>query len=311
MNVSDPNPVATVLAATEVVMIETKDLTKSYGPAAVVDGVNLEVPTGSVYGLVGPNGAGKTTLLGMVSGLRRPSSGTLQIDAAPQDTVILPDTPKFDGWLTGREVVALSHRMAADADDRGRVDAILYESGISHAADRRVGGYSRGMLQRLGMAAAVVGSPRLLILDEPASALDPQGRREILDLISRLRGSATVLFSSHILADVQEVCDTVGILDHGRLIFQGPIGDLLVGSAVPQYLVRLRPPVEPVSWFLTGQPWVQNVEKTDGDELVVTIASLTDAERSLTRALADADARVISIRPNSVTLEQAFLEVTR
>jgi ABC-2 type transport system ATP-binding protein len=292
-------------------MIETTDLVKRYGQTAAVDEVDLDVPDGSVYGLVGPNGAGKTTMLGLLAGLRRPTSGTIRIDADHEGIAVLPDTPRFDQWLTGREVVALAQRLATGGDDAERVDAMLHEAGIGHAADRNVGGYSRGMLQRLGIAATVVGSPRLLLLDEPASALDPQGRREVLDLVSRLRGSATVLFSSHILGDVQEVCDRVGILDQGRLIFQGTIEELLVGSAVPQYVVRCRPPVEPVLQALAGQDWVENVETTDGDELVVTVDSLEQAETLLTRALADAGARVVSMGPRAVTLEQAFLEVTR
>ena len=292
-------------------MIETRDLVKSYGQTAAVDRVDLDVPEGSVYGLVGPNGAGKTTLLGLLAGLRRPTSGSIHIDAEHDGIAVLPDTPRFDEWLTGREIVTLAQRLGTGAEDAQRVDAMLNEAGISHAADRNVGGYSRGMLQRLGIAATVVGSPRLLLLDEPASALDPQGRREVLDLVSRLRGSATVLFSSHILADVQEVCDRVGILDRGQLMFQGQIEELLVGSAVPQYLVRLRPPVEPVMRALAENRWVEKVEKTDGDELVVTVGNLEDAETQLTPALAEAGARVVSIGPRAVTLEQAFLEVTR
>jgi ABC-2 type transport system ATP-binding protein len=167
------------------------------------------------------------------------------------------------------------------------------------------------MLQRLGVACTVVGSPQVVLLDEPASALDPLGRREVLDLIGRLRGSATVLFSSHILGDVQEVCDTVGILDEGKLVFQGPLADLLVGSAVPRYLVRCRPPIEPVMASLRDRPWVVGVDPVDADRFSVMVASLDDAEVRLARALAESGARVISFAPEAVTLEQAFLELTR
>lgn len=291
-------------------MITTDKLVRRYGRTAAVDGVDLEVPPGSIYGLVGPNGAGKTTLLGLLAGLRRPTSGTVQIEADPGRVAVLPDTPRFDEWLTGREVVALAHRLAAGVDAPGRVEDVIGDAGLGHAADRRVGGYSRGMLQRLGIAATVVGSPTLLLLDEPASALDPQGRREVLDLVGRLRGSATVLFSSHILADVQEVCDTVGILDKGRLLFQGPIEELLVGSALPQYVVRCRPPAEPVAQALRDQSWVEDVTASGGGELLVTVHSLDDAESKLLGALAEAGARVVSVGPRAVTLEQAFLEVT-
>ncbi len=290
-------------------MIETSSLAKRYGSTTALDGIDLVVAEGAVYGLVGPNGAGKTTLLGLLSGLRRPTEGSIRIAAEPHEMAVLPDTPRFDPWLTGRETVTLAAHLSSG--DGTRVDEVLTDAGLADAAGRAVGGYSRGMLQRLGVACTVVGSPRLVLLDEPASALDPLGRREVLDLIARLRGSATVLFSSHILGDVQEVCDTVGILDHGKLLFQGRIEELLVGSAVPRYLVRCRPPVDGVAEALRRQPWIGAVEQTGNDELAVTVESLEDAEASLPGALAAAGAKVVSFGPEAVTLERAFLEVTR
>ena len=292
-------------------MIRTEGLVKRYGSTVAVDGVDLAVEEGSVYGLVGPNGAGKTTLLGLLAGLRRPDGGVIHIGAERGEMGVLPDTPRFDPWLTGREVVALSLHLMRDEVDETRVEAVLAEAGIADAADRAVAGYSRGMLQRLGVAATVVSSPRLVLLDEPASALDPLGRREVLDLVSRMRASATVLFSSHILGDVQEVCDTVGILDQGRLLFQGPLAELLVGSAVPSYLVRCRPPVEPVMAALAALDWVEAVERRGADELAVSVGSLDDAERRLAPALAAAGARIVSFGPEAVSLERAFLELTR
>ena len=292
-------------------MITTSGIVKRYGSTTALDGVDLDVPAGSVYGLVGPNGAGKTTLLGILAGLRRPTSGEMRIEADRRDIAVLPDTPRFDSWLTGREAVELSQHLTDPEGDGDRVEAVLVEAGLADAMDRTVGGYSRGMLQRLGVACTLVGRPRLVLLDEPASALDPLGRREVLDLIGRMRGEATVLFSSHILGDVQEVCDTVGILDRGTLLFQGAIDRLLVGAAVPRYLVRCRPPIDGISSALERQPWVTGVEHVASDELRVDVSSLEDAERLLPRVLAETGARVVSLGPEAVTLEQAFLEVTR
>jgi len=289
-------------------MIRTTALTKRYGAGVAVDGVDLQVDEGSIYGLVGPNGAGKTTLLGLLSGLRRPTSGSLHVEARLEEIAVLPDTPKFDPWLTGREVVALAQSLSPSKADR--VDEVIHDAGIEHAAGRAVGGYSRGMLQRLGVACTVVGSPRLLLLDEPASALDPLGRREVLDLVARLRGVATVLFSSHILSDVQQVCDTVGVMDKGKMLFQGPLESLLVGSALPRYVVCCRPPIEPVVAALAAEDWVELAEQTGPDEASVTVRSLKDAENRLTGALAAAGARVISLGPEAVSLERAFLELT-
>jgi ABC-2 type transport system ATP-binding protein len=290
-------------------LIQTTGLVKRYGSTEALKRVDLRVEHGSTYGLVGPNGAGKTTLLGILAGLRHPTAGSIAIDADRSRIAVLPDTPRFDPWLTGREVAELAQRLTTGANDR--VGEVLADAGLADAMDRAVGGYSRGMLQRLGVACTIVGEPSLVLLDEPASALDPLGRREVLDLIGRLKGSATILFSSHILADVQEVCDTVGILDHGDLVFQGSVEALLVGQAVPRYRVRVRPPSDPVARALEQHDWVEGVDRSGADELRVTVSSLDDAESKLAGALAAAGARVISIGPEAVTLEQAFLEVTQ
>jgi ABC-2 type transport system ATP-binding protein len=292
------------------VILQTSALTKRYGATPALDGVDLQVPAGSVYGLVGPNGAGKTTLLAVLAGLRRPSAGTIHIGVPRRRMAVLPDTPQFDPWLTGREVVALAHRLVAPDLPATRVDEALRQTGLTDAAGRRVGGYSRGMLQRLGLAATLVGAPDVLLLDEPASALDPAGRREVLELIGRLRGQATVLLSSHILADVQEVCDTVGILRAGRLLYQGPLESLLVGRAVPAYVVHLRSPVEPVAASLEREEWVTTVDRPGPGWLRVGVRSLADAEVRLTAALAAAGARVVSLAPQAADLEDVFLELT-
>jgi ABC-2 type transport system ATP-binding protein len=289
-------------------MIRTTALSKRYGAHLALEDVSLAVPEGSVYGLVGRNGAGKTTLLAILAGLRRASDGEVIIDAPRERVAVLVDAPRFEPWLTGREVVRLAQRLTDPGAAPEHADEVLAQADLTDAAGRRVGGYSRGMLQRLGVAAALVGRPHVLLLDEPASALDPQGRREVLDLIARLRGTATVLFSSHILSDVQEVCDTVGVLDGGRLRFQGPLDELLVGAAGPRYVVHLREPVEPAVQALRERGWAV---EADGDTLTVAVVSWQDAEAHLPGALAAAGARVVSLGPEEVSLERAFLALTR
>jgi len=297
-------------------MIHTRGLVKRYGTHAALDGVDLEVPAGSVYGLAGPNGAGKTTLLGILAGLRKATEGEVTVEAETGEVAVLSDTPRFDPWLTGREVVALALTLGSGDDAMTaherveRVDEVLAQSGLTDAAGRRCGGYSRGMLQRLGIASTLVARPCLILLDEPASALDPQGRREVLDLITTLRGHATVLFSSHILGDVQEVCDTVGILHHGRLLFQGPLSDLLVGRAVPRYELRVREGADAVAGALSREAWVRSATATEGGVVRVEVTSLVDAERHFAGALAATGASVVSMQPEEVTLERAFLELT-
>jgi ABC-2 type transport system ATP-binding protein len=291
-------------------IVGTHQLRKDYGPTVALRDVELRVPRGSVYGLVGPNGAGKTTLLGILAGLRQPTAGTIEIDVEWSKVAVLPDTPLFDPWLTGREVVDLARALTDPSVPTSRVDEVLEQAGLADAARRTVGGYSRGMLQRLGVASTVVGHPTLLMLDEPSSALDPAGRREVLDLVARLRGEATVIFSSHILGDVQEVCDTVGILRAGELLFQGPINQLLVGSAVPTYRLRLRAPIEGTIVALRGAPWVRSVETVSKEEVRISVDSVEAAEQHLAAVLAGTDARIVSFAPEAATLEQVFLELT-
>ncbi|GIH07872.1 ABC transporter ATP-binding protein [Rhizocola hellebori] len=291
-------------------IVQTRDLTKLYGGHTALSAVDINVPDRCVYGLVGPNGAGKTTLLAILAGLRRPTSGEILLGVARHRMAVLPDTPQFDPWLTGREVVALAARLAAPGDTEERVEQTLRDAGLADAAQRRVGGYSRGMLQRLGIACTLVGEPSLLLLDEPASALDPAGRREVLDLIARLRGHATVIMSSHILADVQEVCDSVGILRDGRLLFEGRLDSLLVGRAVPAYRIHLRSGAESATEALRSQDWVIGVDPLTANRLHLNVRSLAEAEASLPAVLAGCGAHVISMAPEAADLEDVFLELT-
>ncbi len=291
-------------------MIRVRSLTKRYGEHAALDGVDLTVAEGAVYGLVGPNGAGKTTLLSILAGLRRPTAGSVEIDAAVEERAVLPDAPRFDKWLTAREVVALAADLG-DVTDETRIQTVLEDAGLAEAADRAVGGFSRGMLQRLGIAATLVTSPRLVMLDEPAAALDPAGRREVLDVVERMRSTSTVLFSSHILGDVQAVCDWVGILDRGKLLFEGPVAELLGNASSRVYLVRVRADVQTVADRLRSNEWVRSVETPAERLLRVDVTTLDAAEQHLVPALAEIGVPVVSVEPEQVSLEQVFLELTR
>lgn len=291
-------------------VVRTAGLRKVYGSHLALVDVDLAVPRAGVYGLVGPNGSGKTTLLSVLLGLRRPTAGTVAVDVDRHRVAAVPDTPQFDPWLTGREVVELSRHLIDPTLPAERVGQALGDTGLSEAADRRCGGYSRGMLQRLGLAAAVVARPELLVLDEPASALDPAGRREVLDLVSDVGRDATVLFSSHILADVQQVSDTVGILRAGQLLWQGRLETLLVGHAAPAVEVRFGgDPARTVAHLRTCR-WVTHVDAAGPGRLRVTGTTLDEVQRHLVPALAQAGDPVLSITPVGADLEHVFLELT-
>jgi ABC-2 type transport system ATP-binding protein len=290
-------------------LVSTSSLTKGYGDVVALDRVDLVVSEGTVYGLIGPNGAGKTTMLGILAGLRRASDGTMHIGT--RSVAVLPDTPQFDGWLTGREVIELSRTLLGDAVPVSAVDEVLGAAGLIDDADRRVRGYSRGMLQRLGLAAAIVNEPDLLLLDEPAAALDPAGRREVLDLISAMKGRSTILFSSHILDDVQEVCDDIGILRRGEMMYQGSLDGLLRRYAVAGFAVGLRSGANEVKDTLLEEPWVTSVGVGPDESLSIVVSDIAAAEARLVQILAASGHPVVFVTNSTHSLEQVFLEVTR
>lgn len=202
-----------------------------------VDNLSLEVQPGQVYGLLGPNGSGKSTTMKIVLGLVEPTAGETEIFGrssrevdSREDVGFLPENPYFYKFLTGQETLVFFGRLAglsgARLKDRSR--ELLKLVGLEDAADRRVGGYSKGMLQRIGLAQALMQEPRLLVLDEPTAGVDPAGSREIRDLILAFKQRGiTVLLCSHLLSQVQEICDRVGILHKGRLIREGPLHELI------------------------------------------------------------------------------------
>lgn len=202
-----------------------------------VDNLSIDVPAGQVYGLLGPNGSGKSTTFKVALGLVTPDSGEAFLFGRPsrhvasrEEVGFLPENPYFHKFLTGAETIRFFGRLCglSGAKLEARVKELLHLVGLENAADRRLGGYSKGMLQRIGLAQALVQDPRIVILDEPTAGVDPAGSREIKNLILRLKEQGkTVLLCSHLLAQVQEVCDRVGIMASGRLIEEGPLDDLI------------------------------------------------------------------------------------
>jgi ABC-2 type transport system ATP-binding protein len=290
-------------------VVRTEAIRKVYGSVVALDAVDLCVDRGSVYGLVGPNGAGKSTLIGLLAGLRRPTAGSVHLGVDARRMSVMPDTPRFDAWLTAREVVDLARAMVTPEAPPSRVEESLSRTGLGDVAGRRVGGFSRGMLQRLGIAATIVSAPDLLVFDEPASALDPLGRYEVLELIGGLAGRSTILFSSHILADVQRVCDTVGVLREGRLLYQGPLASLLSDRVQHAYVVRVREPVAPLREALDRQPWVREAVELGHGQVRVEVTSVAEAESNVAGVLDSVGARLVSFEPEAADLESVFLEL--
>jgi ABC-2 type transport system ATP-binding protein len=291
-------------------LVETDDLTKTYGGRIVaVDRVNLSVRKGEIYGFLGPNGAGKTTTLRMLIGLVKPTSGTATVLGHPPGhpqalarTGVLVESPGFFPYLSGRDNLRVVARYAGAPD--ASVDAALELVDLSDRAGDRYAGYSLGMKQRLGVAAALLGDPELLVLDEPTNGLDPAGMRDMRALVRELgsRGH-TVLLSSHLLGEVQQVCDRVGVIARGELIAESTVEELrghagLLVAAEPLDLARAR------AEQLLGP---ENVAVVDG-----TLRLATDPSEAgrVGHALWSAGLVVTELRPLERTLEEVFLEMT-
>ena len=293
--------------------IETTQLTKRFGTHTVVDGVSLAVPAGSVFGFLGPNGAGKTTTIGMLLGLVRPDAGSarlLGVDVATEPVTALRRVgamiePAFWPYLSGRDNLRVLAR--AGGLSEARVDGALERVGLGGRGRDRFGAYSRGMRQRLGLAAALLGDPELLIVDEPTDGLDPAGQREVHALIRSFADAGrTVFFSSHVLSEVEQVCDRVGILHEGRLAVQGRVADLLHGAA--GVTVRVAGEAGRAAALLCAAPGVAGVAQ-DGELLRVDAPAERAAE--LNALLVARGVAVTDIHANARHLEDVFLELTR
>jgi ABC-2 type transport system ATP-binding protein len=297
-------------------VIEIQALRKAYRslrgpPTTAVDGLDLSVAEGGVFGFLGPNGSGKTTTIRCLLGLVQPSGGgTRLLGAEPGDlsTVVgrvgsMVETPQFFPNFSGRRNLELLARL--DGIGRAQVDDALDLVGLGSRARSPFRTYSLGMKQRLGLAAALVKDPEVLILDEPANGLDPAGIKEIRDLVRRLGSEGrTVFVSSHLLGEVQQMCDRVAILARGRLVTEGPVAEVLAHGRSSRLVVR----VEPLDVALATLRAAELEASVEDDHILVQLPA-EDAAR-VTRVLADARLYVRELRPEEVDLETVFLELT-
>jgi ABC-2 type transport system ATP-binding protein len=269
--------------------LRCESLAKRYGPTTALGGVDLEVAPGELLGLLGPNGAGKSTLTKIACGLVRASGGHAEVEGAPAGSAearaaigYLAELFRFPDWLTADELLALHQELAASAGGDGERRELLELVGLGEASGTKVAAMSKGMQQRLGIAQALVGSPRLLMLDEPTSALDPVGRRVVRDLLRELRGRGiAVVLSSHLLSEVELVCDRVAILVGGRIVAQGTPAEL-------------------------AQPRGVEIETADG------VRAFPDARREevpgIVAGVVAGGGQVYGVRLLASTLEDAYLE---
>ena len=299
-------------------MIAVKELRKNFKTFHALKGIELHVRRGEIYGFIGRNGAGKSTTMNILAGLSRPTSGECTVNGKdirsikhPSELHIgyLPEDPKFYPWMSAHETLHYLGNSAAHSVDKTRVDEVLGWVGLEDAARRRVGGFSRGMKQRLGIAAALIHDPGLLILDEPSSALDPQGRSDVLRLIKELKQMGkTVIFSTHILSDVERVCDTVGMIVSGKMLLEKPLGELQKNAAASVFDITLQTPVDQeVISKLKQAEGVTNATVNDGT-LSVTVKDAAEGSKELMRFLSGQNIAVQGLLLRRNGLEDIFLE---
>src|SRR5436305_3872121 len=295
------------------VPVEVRGLVQRYGDIVAVDNVDLTVERGDVYGYLGPNGAGKTTTLRMMLGLIRPSAGSARLFGrdpwlgveALRGVAGFVEAPRFYPYLSGRRNLEL---LAAydGGDAAGRIDVALDTVELTDRASDRTGGYSHGMLQRLGIAAALLRNPRLLLLDEPATGLDPAGMRDMRALIRRLAdGGMTVVLSSHLLAEVEELCNRVAIVRSGRMVYEGAIAELK-RTAASGYRLRTTDDERALA-ICQGRPNLGHVRRAGG-EIVFNADEPAAAELSV--ALVEAGVAIVELARQSASLEELFFRLT-
>jgi ABC-2 type transport system ATP-binding protein len=305
--------------------IQTDGMSKTFGPVHALKLLNLRVPQHSIFGFLGPNGAGKTTTMKLLLGLMRPTSGSGTVfgqDIVRDSLAIrsrvgyLPQQPRFGDNMSARETLAFTARFFFSGPRpkiEARVDEMLDLVGLQDKADRPVNGFSGGERQRLGLALAQVNYPDLLILDEPAVALDPIGRHEVLQVMERLRAHTTIFYSTHLLDDVQQVSDTVAILNHGELVAQGPIEDLLTGGGEPVYTLSLKGDGRRALARIQALPWVSGVQQTAHNGLMTWDISVTHDQAAeaqlLGHVLAGEALTVIEFSRKKHELEEIFLNL--
>ncbi|HEY42800.1 MAG TPA: ABC transporter ATP-binding protein [Anaerolineae bacterium] len=306
-------------------VINTHSLSKSYKDVEALKSLDLKVAKNSIFGFLGPNGAGKTTTIKLLLGLIRPTSGGGSVfghDILRDNVEIrkrigyLAQNPSYYKHMTARETLRFRARFfytgPKDALEN-RIAETLEMAGLTNKADRPIKGFSGGELQRLGIAQAQVNHPDLLILDEPAANLDPGGRRDVLEVMERLRKYTTIFYSTHILDDVQQVSDTVAILNHGELVAQAPMEELLAGNDGTIYTVVMEGDPSGAQARVTRREWVSSIDTTSMNGRITWRVHVTDEEVAksdlLRLILADEDIKVIEFGRKQYELEEVFLRI--
>jgi ABC-2 type transport system ATP-binding protein len=297
-------------------LIQIKGIKKSFQGTEVIKGLNFKLEQGKCIALLGPNGAGKTTTLRMLSGLMKPSEGSITFSDAKKDGDIrhligyLPQFPVFYEWMSGFEFLQYVGELAGlpAKEAKGRSLELLELVGISEAKNRRIGKYSGGMKQRLGIAQAIIHRPQLIMLDEPVSALDPFGRREVLELLEGLKRETTILFSTHILNDAEEVCDEILFLHNGEIVESGTMEDLRKRHQQAKLDLIFRKKTETIENTLKNHSLTDSI-LIDGNRISVFVKDIDIARKEMLKLVTERDWPLDKFEISSMTLEDVFMKV--
>ncbi|SHG78935.1 ABC transporter ATP-binding protein [Ornithinibacillus halophilus] len=298
-------------------LIKVNNLSKRYGNKTAVNNVNFDFERGKCIALIGPNGAGKTTILRTLSGLLKPTSGTIQFADEKENSDIrphigyLPQYPSFYGWMTGREFLIFSGELAYLSKDEAkkRADELLKKIGISEgASNERISRYSGGMKQRLGIAQAIIHRPKLLILDEPVSSLDPIGRREVMTLMEELKNEMTILFSTHILSDADEISDELLLLHNGEIVESGSMDELRAKYQTSKIELAFENDLEEYKEKI-DQLNIVSDSMIERGLLHVTASDISQARKAILETASQEDWPLTTFTINRASLEDMFMKV--
>ncbi|MHB1452422.1 MAG: ABC transporter ATP-binding protein [Saccharofermentanales bacterium] len=306
--------------------VEICSLTKSYGLLKAVDSLDLCVKSGEIFGFLGPNGAGKTTTLKMLAGLTKPDSGRILLmgtetgfggQQGRSRLGYLPDVPECYGYMTAKEFLTLGASLygMTTRESRTRVAELIELVGLT-GVKKRIGSYSRGMKQRIGIAQALINNPEIVLMDEPVSALDPEGRYDVIEILRQIKGQTTVFFSTHIISDIERVCDSVAIIRQGKLLEHGTVSELkekydnnTISISLPKTVGRTVSDtfIEKIG----SRSWAVDIEALSSVKFRVKVSSREAAQSDIPRLLSESGIPLESMDSVSVSLEDVFLEVIR
>lgn len=299
------------------VLIQANGLVKKFGRVEAVKGIDFHIEEGRCVSLLGANGAGKTTTLKMLSGLLKPTSGEIDfkgVEAKDLRAFIgyLPQYPAFHNWMSGKEFLVFVGQLAklSRKEAEKRSEALLERVGLADAKKRKIGGYSGGMKQRLGLAQALIHRPKLLVLDEPVSALDPLGRREVLDMMREIKKETTILFSTHVLHDAEEISDDILIMHDGEIAVAGSLGSVME---------KYRQPIIQIEFESEAAGWLENIANysfvsevnSRANQASIVLNDMENGRQILLKEIADKKLSIRKFEVSQTTLEDLFMKVVR